>query len=319
MLPTLSDAISQIAIAAAPWLVAIRVAPNQHVTGTLWDAASVLTIDRLLPSQASYTVAMAGGITVTARVVGRDPSLDLALLRLDRAAAVPPMRFGASALVGSLTIVAGADFDATPTARLTAIHRQAREAGPGAVLDMADSRAEPGGLVLNAAGMVLGISHTITGGLVTIVSHRDIGRFLSDAAGTAPASLAATERPPAPVGARPATPPPVSRPRPPAVSGAERRGWFGIALQPITVPEPLVSRAGQTSGRLVVGITAGGPAEAAGLRVGDVLLSLDGRSTSGAHSLRAFLEGSRIGSQVETRILRDTVLATVWLTVAEQP
>ena len=92
-----------------------------------------------------------------------------------------------------------------------------------------------------------------------------------------------------------------------------------MALQPITVPESLVPRAGQASGRLVVGITAGGPAEQAGLRVGDVLLSLDGHSTSGANSLRTFLEGSRVGSRVEARILRETTIATAWLTVAEQP
>jgi serine protease Do len=80
-----------------------------------------------------------------------------------------------------------------------------------------------------------------------------------------------------------------------------------------------VARAGQASGRLVVGITPGGPAERAGIRVGDVLLALDGFSTSGANSLRSFLEGSRIGSKVEARLLRDAVIATAWLTVAEHP
>jgi hypothetical protein len=50
-----------------------------------------------------------------------------------------------------------------------------------------------------------------------------------------------------------------------------------------------------------------------------VLLSLDGFSTSGANSLRRFLEGSRIGSKVEARLLRDAVIATAWLTVAEHP
>jgi serine protease Do len=81
----------------------------------------------------------------------------------------------------------------------------------------------------------------------------------------------------------------------------------------------LVPRAGQASGRLVVGITVGGPAEQAGLRVGDVLLSLDGHTTSGPNALRAFLEGSRIGNQIEVRILRDGNVATARLTVGEQP
>src|ERR1019366_3597817 len=68
-----------------------------------------------------------------------------------------------------------------------------------------------------------------------------------------------------------------------------RRGWLGVSLQPITVPEGLTHRAGKRTARQVVSITRGGPADRAGLRSGDVLLALDGSSTSGNHALRAFL------------------------------
>jgi S1-C subfamily serine protease len=112
--------------------------------------------------------------------------------------------------------------------------------------------------------------------------------------------------------------PAVAQPAPPAPA-ANRRGWLGVALQPITVPEAIVARAGQTSGRMVMSTTKGGPAELAGLRVGDVLLALNGTSASGPHALRAFLDSERIGSMVEVRLLRDGTVMTAQLTVAAQP
>jgi serine protease Do len=97
------------------------------------------------------------------------------------------------------------------------------------------------------------------------------------------------------------------------------RGWLGLALQPITVPDVLVAQTGQTSARMVVSITRGGPAEKAGLQVGDVLLALNGTGATGAHALRAFLASERIGSSIEVKLLRDGAMLTTHLTVAAQP
>ena len=101
--------------------------------------------------------------------------------------------------------------------------------------------------------------------------------------------------------------------------GGGRRGWLGVSLQPITVPDVLVPRAGQSTARQVIGITRGGPADMAGLRSGDVLLALDGTSTTGPQTLRAFLVPERIGSQVEVRLMREGVIHIATLTVAAQP
>ena len=105
----------------------------------------------------------------------------------------------------------------------------------------------------------------------------------------------------------------------PLAAANGRRGWLGVALQPITVPDQLVQKAGQTSGRMVVSVSVSGPADRAGLRVGDVLLALDGYSTSGSHALRAFLGADRIGRQVEVRLMRDGSILSSFLTVAAQP
>jgi S1-C subfamily serine protease len=70
---------------------------------------------------------------------------------------------------------------------------------------------------------------------------------------------------------------------------------------------------------MVVSITKGGPAELAGLRVGDVLLALNGTSASGPQALRAFLGPERIGSTVEVKVLRDGNVLTAHMTIAVQP
>jgi serine protease Do len=70
---------------------------------------------------------------------------------------------------------------------------------------------------------------------------------------------------------------------------------------------------------MVVSLAPSGPADLAGLRPGDVLLSLDGHSISGAHALRAILGPERVGRQVEIRLLRDGLVETRHLTVAPQP
>ena len=92
-----------------------------------------------------------------------------------------------------------------------------------------------------------------------------------------------------------------------------------MSLQPITVPDALVNRAGQHTARQVVSVIKGGPAEQAGLRAGDVLLALDGVSTSGGQGLRAFLASDRVGNEVEVKLLRDGSVHSTYLTIAAQP
>ena len=114
--------------------------------------------------------------------------------------------------------------------------------------------------------------------------------------------------------------PVAQRPAIPAFAPASsRRGWLGVALQPINIPDQLIARAGQTSGRMVVSITPGGPADQAGLRVNDVLLALNETSTTGPNALRAFLAADRIGSKVEARVMREGNVLVTQLIVGAQP
>ncbi len=340
LLSQVSDSITQLVANAAPILTAIRIGQNRHVTGFLWHGDLVVTSDQALPAAAGYTIVLSSGALISAQPGPRDPVNNLASLRLDAPVSVTAPPSARTATIGALVLALGADFDGSPTVRLTTIHGFPRTAGAGAAgtitLDLSGARVSHGGLVLDAEGRLLGMTSVSSGGDAVVVPHGVIARFVEAAtaavapelAGTAPMSQTMTlpTVQPIPQVAVQAPVEPVLRTSQPAGMGSRpaqggdfRRGWLGVSLQPITVPEGLAHRAGQRTARQVVSITRGGPADRAGLRAGDVLLALDGSSTSGSHAMRAFLQPERIGSQVEVRLMRDGLVHTTVLTVAAQP
>jgi S1-C subfamily serine protease len=294
-LAALSDSIARLAGLVAPLLTAIRTGPNRHVTGLLCPGAVIVTTDQALPALASYTVVLPDRSLAPARPGPRATASNLAALHLDAAVPIDLPETGVATL-GRLAVVLGADGNASPTVRLTVIHCFLRTPeGPAPVLDMAAGTLNPGSPVLDAEGSLLGIAAPGPNGEAMVIPSAAIGRMLRPHQAV-------------PVSSSTLFPPPIVR-----------RGWLGVALQPITVPDQLVARIGQTFGRMVVNITTGGPADRAGMLVGDVLLSLNGTSVTGQHSLRDFLAEERIGSTVEVRLLRDGALVTTHLIIAQQP
>jgi S1-C subfamily serine protease len=282
----LSDAIAAQVAAAAPMLVAIRIGPNRHISGILWQQDMVVTADQALPAQDSYTLVLPGGVLTGARQSRRNAAGNLASLRLEGAGRPAQISFPAQPRVGGLTLALGADADAAPMARLSVIHRVTTNGTDRTLtLDMPANLVAEGGPVLDATGALLGMAVIGAGGEATAIPHAAIVRMLDQ-----------THVP---------------------ING--RRGWLGVALQPITVPEAMRGTVGQASGRMVVSLAPSGPAELAGLRPGDILLSLEGHSISGAHALRAILGPERVGRQMEVRLVRDGRVETRQVTVAPQP
>jgi len=285
----LSEAIASQVASAAPMLAAIRIGPNRHISGIVWQQDMVVTSDQGLPAQDSFTLVLAGGVLTAARPIRRNAAGNLASLRLEGATKPVQILQPSEPRAGALVLALGADADAAPLVRLTAIHKVSPGRGDGSdrtlTLDMPSSLVAAGGPVLDAAGCLLGMAIVGAGDEATVIPHAAMVRMLDPGQGQ--------------------------------MFG--RRGWLGVALQPITVPEAMRSAVGQASGRMVVSLAPSGPAELAGLRPGDILLSLDGHSVTGAHALRAFLGPERVGRQVEVRLMREGQVETRQLTIAPQP
>jgi S1-C subfamily serine protease len=104
-------------------------------------------------------------------------------------------------------------------------------------------------------------------------------------------------------------------------SGRVSRGYLGLAVQPVQLPARLREGLG-LSGRLglvIVNLEAGGPAETAGLLLGDVLVALGGELVGDPSDLLAALGADRVGRPVELRLVRGGRLETVAVTVGERP
>jgi S1-C subfamily serine protease len=100
--------------------------------------------------------------------------------------------------------------------------------------------------------------------------------------------------------------------------GTPRRGFVGLAVQPVELPAGQ-RPAGRERALLVVGVTPGSPAEAAGVIVGDILLDVDGQRTESADDLLDLLAGERIGKALSLGTLRGGSARGVQAIIAERP
>ncbi|HBH58482.1 MAG TPA: peptidase S1, partial [Arthrobacter bacterium] len=87
--------------------------------------------------------------------------------------------------------------------------------------------------------------------------------------------------------------------------GRVRRAYLGVVSTPFRLNASAVIRTGQRGGLRVVEVLAGSPADRAGLRAGDVILTAGSRPVSNAESLQKLLFADAIGQPLPVRVLRD--------------
>ena len=130
----LSAAFARLVGIAAPGIVAVQ-SDRAHSSGFFWRPGLIVTADEALSEEGDLTVTLPGGDSIAARLVGRDHTTDVALLRVDRSD-LPPVRLESPPVpVGALAIAVGAE-DGAPTAAFGVL---SRSAGPW-VASLHDSR-----------------------------------------------------------------------------------------------------------------------------------------------------------------------------------
>jgi S1-C subfamily serine protease len=275
-LAEISQAIAAEVSRAAPLLAAIRIAPGRHVSGVGWPPDLVITADPALPPQESYAVVLPGGEVVAGFVLRRHAPARLVALRLPGTTIASRLRPANPPEVGALALVVGANADASPTARLSAVHSVETEGNGRLSLDAAPGTLADGSLVLDSEGALLGLCTGDAEGESRLASCSEILELVGM----------------------------------PAEAVAPIIGWIGASLQPVIIGRELRAIAGQAKGRLVVSLAPHGPAHRAGIRTGDVLLAIDGQPVNGRGTVRRLLETGRIGQQLELRLARAGQIAT---------
>jgi S1-C subfamily serine protease len=101
-------------------------------------------------------------------------------------------------------------------------------------------------------------------------------------------------------------------------NGGLKRGYLGISSQPVVLPERQRGTDEREHALLVVGVSAGSPADAAGVLVGDLVTDFDGHPVESPEDLLELLVGDRVGRNVVLRVLRGEAVEELRLTVGER-
>ncbi len=269
---------------AAPAVVAIR-AHRSRASGFVWGQGLIVTAAEALPEEGEITVTLSGGASVAAETVGRDPTTDVALLRVARTDLAPVALASPAVSVGALALAVGAE-DGAPTAALGVV---ARVAGPwrslrgGEIdarieLDLHLRRSAEGGLVLDAAGGAIGMAVLGPRRRVLVIPAATIARV-----------AATLER-----------------------HGRVARGYLGLGLRRVAVD-------GEGSGVMVMSVDPGGPGSAAGIHQGDIIVAWNGEPVRHVPALLRALGPDSVGRQVTIGLRRAGETRQLALTVGERP
>jgi S1-C subfamily serine protease len=101
--------------------------------------------------------------------------------------------------------------------------------------------------------------------------------------------------------------------------GRIARGWLGVALQAVAVPDALRETTDQSSGLMVMSVVDGGPAAKAGIVAGDIILSVGGTSTHRYRKIARHFGSDSIGQKTDLRLIRGGTVITVQTLIAERP
>jgi serine protease Do len=244
----------------------------------------------------TVTVTFTDGTTLDATLVGADEPTDIAVLRVQPLHPLDAVSFGDSdgARVGDWVMAIGNPFGLGGTVTAGIISARNRDIYSGLYddfiqTDAAINRGNSGGPLFNMDGEVVGVNSAIIS-----PSGGSIGIGFAIPSSTAELIV-----------------------RQILEFGEVRRGWLGVRVQTVTdqIAESLDME--RAEGALISGVTAGGPADEAGIERGDVVVEFDGHEIGTMRSLPRVVSQTEVGRRVEVRVWREGRYRTLRVTVGE--
>lgn len=288
----LADAVER----AGAGVVTVDARRRHPATGIVWTADGLIaTANHVVERDEEIEIGLPDGRTAEAALIGRDPGSDLAVLRVEASDLTPLDRSEGEPRVGHLVLAIGRPGPSGPMASLgaiTAIGGPLRFRGGGSLeryvrADVAMLPGFSGGPLVDSAGRLIGLNSSTLGraGQLTVLAE------------SIDATLATLLQ-----------------------HGRVRRGYLGVGAQGVQLPDALARALdnGQEQGLLIVSVESGGPADAAGLMLGDVILAIDGEAVGQVEQLQERLTGDRVGKSVPVRIARGGEPREIGVTIGER-
>ena len=297
VLETLSNDFAAAAEAVGSSVAAIYGRRWMPSSGIQWRKGFIVTAHHTIRREEDITVVAAGGESFKANLAGRDPSTDLAILKVSEENALPLPAFGdgglklghvvlalgrsrGSNLVASAGIVGGISGEWEPRrgGRVDQHIRLSLELYPGF----------SGGPLVNAQGKVVGINtRGLSRGRAVTILLATVNRIVDEL----------------------------------IEKGHIAKPYLGLAMQPVAVPESLRGKApgAGNSAVMVVHVEPEGPADKAGVLLGDVVVELHGKPVEDTGDIQQLLGSAKIGDAVAATVLRGGAPVKLSIMLADRP
>jgi len=290
----ISEALVEVAEMGAEATVLVSARRHLPASGIVYQPDLVLTADHVVERDEDILVAAANGLKTKAKLVGRDPGSDLALLKLESAMPAVAQAAKSEGRVGQLTLALG-----RPTLEgiqaslgvISAVGGPVRNGRGGLLERYLQAEVNPmpgfsGGPLVDAEGAVLGLNTSGLAGGILLTIPVSTAWAVADIL---------------------------------AKHGRIQRGYLGIRSQPVKLSAPAEELGReQETGLLLVGLEEDGPALKAGLMVGDILVGINQHPVTDPDDLWMQLSGEVVGRSIPLEVLRGGQIKTIMVTIAER-
>jgi S1-C subfamily serine protease len=293
----LSNALAEATDRAAGSVVAVHTERRGSSSGIVWRAGVIVTSEHSLRRDDEIQVTLPNGRVASATLAGRDPSTDVAVLKCpDATHAALEIGDVAKLKPGSLTLVVGRTRASGPVAALGVVS-----------LVASDRRTWTGASLVPYVRLDVGLQPTAVGGAVIDASGNLVGlatpRFARFGAIAVPASS-------------------INKTADTLLQkGHIPRGYVGVGLQPVRLPDGLREKLkwDEKTAAIVMDVYPGGPADKAGIVIGDILISLAGHAVTRLEDIQSHLAGDTIGKTLPLKFVRGGVIQEGSIVVTERP
>ncbi|HWY59451.1 MAG TPA: S1C family serine protease [Terriglobales bacterium] len=298
VIASFSQELAAAAEQAGSSVVAIHARHRVPSSGIYWRKGVLVTANHAVRREDDITVLVHGGKRVSAKLAGRDAGTDLAILKFDQDAGVAIPQFGDAAnlklanfvlalgrtrfgnLVASAGIIGGLGGE-WRTWRGGRIEQSIR-------LDLALYPGFSGGPLVNGEGKVLGLNTNGFGrGRAVTIPVATVNRVVDELLD----------------------------------KGHIARPYLGIAMQPVAVPEALRSKlkSSAAGGLMVLHVEPDGPADKAGIVLGDVIVELQGKPALDTEYIQDLLASAKVNEKIRTTVIRGGSPLELSITLGERP
>jgi serine protease Do len=255
----------------------------------------VVTNNHVVKNAVEVEVVADAGATYKARVIGADAKTDLALLKIDGKSDFPFVKLADDKpSIGEWVVAMGNPFGLGGTVTAGIVSAEGRDIGSGPYddyiqIDAPVNRGNSGGPTFNLKGEVIGVNTAIFS-----PSGGSVGIAFAVPASTVRSVIPQLQK-----------------------SGSVSRGWLGVSIQPVTQNIADAIGLDKAEGALVSEPQPGTPAAKAGLKSGDVIVSIDGRSVKDARDLARRIAAEGAGKKITLSVVREGKARDLAVTLAQ--